>query len=84
MHHDEPTQTETRLACLALNEACRNGELETASLKFFESLRHRGVQIEDFAPDSLVRTIHLPITFFELQGLAQRLGRCPVCHHKTL
>jgi hypothetical protein len=84
MHH-ELTLTEAHLAALALDEACIGNELEVASVKFFEALKRRGVQIEDFAPDWLViRSLHLPTNMYELRALAKRLGRCPCCGNKTL
>jgi hypothetical protein len=77
--------TETRLAALALDAACVNGELEVAAVKFFESLRRRGVRIEELAPDWLViRSLHQPTNMFELRALAKRLGCCPCCGNKTL
>jgi hypothetical protein len=83
MHH-ELTPIETRLAALALDEACINGELEAAAVKFFEALKRRGVRIEDFAPDWLVvRSLHTPTNMYELRALAKRLGCCPCCGNKT-
>jgi len=80
----ELTPVETRLAALCLDAACINEELEAASVKFFAALKRRGVTVEDFPPNWLaVRTISSLISFRELQELAQRLGRCPVCTNRT-
>jgi hypothetical protein len=81
----ELTLTEAHLAALCLDAVYIGNEFEVASVKFFEALKKRGVTIADFASDwPAVRTIRGPISFFELQALAQRLGCCPICHHKTL
>jgi hypothetical protein len=89
MHH-ELTPIETRLAALALDAACVNGELEAAAVKFFEALKRRGVRIEEFASDWLapdwlvIRSLHAPTNMYELRALAKRLGCCPCCGNKTL
>jgi hypothetical protein len=81
----ELTLTETHLAALALDAACVGGEMETASTKFFEALKRRGVTVEQFAPDWLViRSLHSPINMYELRACAKRLGRCPCCGSRTL
>lgn len=83
--NNELTPTETRLAALALDAACVNGELEVAAVKFFEALKRRGVRIEAFAPDWLViRSLHAPTDMYELRALAKRLGVCPCCGNRIL
>jgi hypothetical protein len=79
-------EKELKLAALALDEACQDGELAAASLKFSQSLRRRGIRIQEFGvPDDLViRSLYAPTAVHELKQLSKRLGRCVCCGTRIL
>lgn len=80
------TPTEIRLAALALDAACADGELEVAATKFFRSLRHRKIRVDELRlPDhQVVPSLRVPLTVGELRRLSKRLGRCVCCGTRIL